>query len=131
MKQNLSRLTFVYVILLVLLGLIGYLGTGRQSGTALIPTFFGIVVHLAGLITLRSSKPMVPKVTLLILGLIGFVSTIGGVPGTLKLIAGSEITRPAAAISKSIMATISFVYCILLVVCTRRKEGVSASNEPG
>ena len=36
-----AKVTLVFAALLVALGLVGYLGTGSQHPTALIPTWFG------------------------------------------------------------------------------------------
>ena len=39
-----AKLTLVFAVLLVALGLIGYIGTGSQYVTALIPAWFGLAL---------------------------------------------------------------------------------------
>ena len=43
-----ARTTIVFGIMLVVLGLVGYVGTGAASVTALIPAFFGAVLGFLG-----------------------------------------------------------------------------------
>ncbi len=39
-----ARVTIVFGVLLIVLGLVGYLGTGSVHPTALIPTWFGLAL---------------------------------------------------------------------------------------
>ncbi len=39
-----AKVTLIFAVLLVLLGLAGYVGTGSQHPTALIPTWFGLAL---------------------------------------------------------------------------------------
>jgi hypothetical protein len=54
----LAKVTLVFAVLLVALGLIGYVGTGSQHMTALIPTWFGIALALFGLLAMSPSEAL-------------------------------------------------------------------------
>ena len=43
-----AKVTLVFAALLIALGLAGYLGTGSQHPTALIPTWFGLALGVFG-----------------------------------------------------------------------------------
>jgi hypothetical protein len=71
-----ARVTYVFGILLVALGLIGYWGTGSIHPTALIPTWFGLALVAGGLLAISPSEGrrklfMHINVTVGLLGLIG------------------------------------------------------------
>ena len=54
-------------IFLVILGFVGFFTTGMQSMTALIPTFFGIVFIVLGLIARKeSARKMVMHIAMFI-----------------------------------------------------------------
>ena len=50
-----ARLTILLGIALIILGLGGYFGTGRESATALIPVLFGLPLIVLGLLALRDA----------------------------------------------------------------------------
>jgi hypothetical protein len=71
-----ARVTFVFGILLIALGLIGYWGTGSIHSTALIPTWFGLALVAGGLLAISPSEGrrklfMHINVTVGLVGLIG------------------------------------------------------------
>ena len=43
-----AKVTLVFALLLVVLGLVSYIGTGSLHPTALIPTWFGIALGIGG-----------------------------------------------------------------------------------
>ena len=122
MREKTVRITLSYAGLLILMGIIGYLVTGRQSVTALIPAFFGIFV----LVLLFSLKgflgPSRLPLLLIALAVIGFLATMSGIPKVVGLVAGEEIARPAAAVSQSIMAVLSLAYGLLIVLAARKQR---------
>jgi len=73
-----ARVIYVFGILLVALGLIGYWGTGSIHPTALIPTWFGLALVAGGLLAISPSEGrrklfMHINVTVGLLGLIGAI----------------------------------------------------------
>ena len=71
-----ARVTYVFGILLIALGLIGFWGTGSIHPTALIPTWFGLALVAGGLLAISPSEGrrklfMHINVAVGLLGLIG------------------------------------------------------------
>jgi hypothetical protein len=52
----LAKLTQVFALLLVVLGLAGYLGTGSLHPTALIPTWFGLALGIGGFLAISPNE---------------------------------------------------------------------------
>ncbi len=74
-----AKVTLVFAVLLIALGLIGYWGTGSKAPTALIPTWFGLALTAGGLLAISRSEGrrklfMHINVTVGLLGLIGAVA---------------------------------------------------------
>jgi len=71
-----AKVTLVFAVLLIALGLGSYLGTGSQHPTALIPTWFGVALALFGFLAMspdagRRKLFMHINVTIGLLGLLG------------------------------------------------------------
>ncbi len=116
MNENITRVIWIYAIALILLGVIGYLVTGLQSITALIPTFFGIVIILLMLVLGRFTQPKITLWIIIILSLIGFFATVKSIPNVFDLLMGNDVQRPAAIISQAIMAGLSIITSIFLIL---------------
>jgi hypothetical protein len=51
-----AKVTLVFAALLIVLGLVGFLGTGSQHPTALIPTWFGVALGICGFLAISPSE---------------------------------------------------------------------------
>lgn len=113
-----AKVTLFFAIALIVLGLIGYLGTGSQHPTALIPTWFGAALGVFGLLAISPSESrrklfMHINVTIGLLGFLGAaVEAIRGYVHAKS--AGLEPDQIALA-SKSAMAGLLLVYVIFCV----------------
>ena len=114
MTSKIKFHSLMYGLSLIALGLVGYLVTGLQSVTALIPSFYGLLVLGVWRLTARMSSQNIVLIVLLILGAIGFLATIRGLTGLPTLISGGGVARPAAVISQSIMSVFSLIYTFLV-----------------
>jgi len=112
----LAKLTIVFGVLLVLLGVGGYFGTGSQSYTALIPAIPGLLFIILG--ALAVAKPSWHKHLMhaaAALALLGFFGTIGGFVKYLQWFGGTEPERPAAVRAMAIMCVLMVVFVVLCV----------------
>ena len=109
------RITIIYSVLLIILGIGGYIVSNAASTTALIPAFFGIVLLLSGLVSSREHLKKHAMHIAAALALIGFVATVGGLGELMVLISGGEVQRQLAVMSKSVMAILSLVYVLISV----------------
>jgi hypothetical protein len=103
-----QNLTLSLGILLIILGAASYLGTGQESVTALIPSFFGILFVLFGWLGKKESLRKHMMHAAAGLALLGIFGTIGAVPGLIEIIGGGEVERPLATIARSAM----FIMCV-------------------
>src|SRR5947209_18839802 len=86
---------------LIVLGLIGYLGTGMVSWTALIPAFFGLPLTILGVLALQEDWRKHAMHVAVIIGLVGF---LGGAFSFMRpLLSGGEM-KPMAVTMQALMA---------------------------
>jgi len=105
-----ARTTTIFGILFLLLGLAGYGATGGESITALIPAAFGLLFLLAGRLARREHLRRHVMHVAVALALLGFLGTVGALPALFAMIGGGEVERPAAVVSRSLMALLSLVF---------------------
>jgi len=121
----LATTTIGFGVVLILLGLGGYFGTGRVSLTALIPAAFGLLLAVFGAMARDDKKRKMAMHIAVTVGLLGFLGTV---PGLLKigaLLSGGEVARPGAVVSQSIMAVLMAVYvamCVKSFIDARKKR---------
>jgi uncharacterized membrane protein len=114
----LAKFTLVLALLLVALGLIGYMGTGSVHPTALIPAWIGLALGLFGFLAIspderRRKLFMHINVTIALLGFLG--SSAEAVRGYVHAkSAGMEPDQIALA-SKITLAGLLLFYIILCV----------------
>jgi hypothetical protein len=123
-----AKLTLVLAVLLVALGLLGYLGTGSLHPTALIPAWIGLALGIFGFLAIspidrRRKLFMHINVTIALLGFLG--SAAEAIRGYVHArSAGMEPDQIALA-SKITLAGLLLFYIILCVrsFITARRSG--------
>jgi hypothetical protein len=113
-----AKMTLVFALLLVVLGLAGYLGTGSLHPTALIPTWFGLTLGLFGLLAMnpdagRRKLFMHINVTVALIGFIGAAEE--AIRGYMHAISAGIAPDQIALASKVTMAGLLLIYVILCV----------------
>jgi len=112
----LAKLTIVFGILLIALGATAFVLLGHHPHT-LIPAAFGLLLAIFG--ALANSPD--PKRRMLFMhiavtvGLLGFLGTIPGIIGIIKMAAGQAVARPDAAKVQAIMGTLCLIFVLLCV----------------
>ena len=125
-----AKVTLVFAAMLAVLGLIGYLGTGSQHPTALIPLWFGLALGVFGWLAMSPSESrrklfMHINVTIGLLGLIGAAEE--AVRGYLHAESMGAQPDMIALASKLAMAVILLVYvalCVRSFIQARRQGAV-------
>ncbi len=113
-----AKVTVVFAILLIALGLVGYFGTGAQHATALIPTWFGAALGMFGLLAMspdegRRKLFMHVNVTL---GLLGFIAVATeSIRGYVHAKSSGVQPDMIALASKLTMTGLLLIYVILCV----------------
>ena len=113
-----AKVTLVFAILLIALGLVGYFTTGSQHPTALIPTWWGLVLGIGGFLAISPNERrrrlfMHINVTVGALGFLGAVGAAIDGYGTARS-AGIEFDHVAMEY-KLAMAALLFIYVNLCV----------------
>lgn len=107
--------TIAYGGVLVLLGLVAYFGLGRESVTALIPTFFGVPVLILGLLAARQDLRRHVMHGAAALGVVAVLGTASGLVKGVRALGGAELARPEAVAVQSVMAVLSVAFVALCV----------------
>ena len=113
-----AKVTLVFAVLLIILGLIGYFGTGALHPTALIPTWFGVALGIGGLLAISPSELrrklfMHINVTIGLLGFLGAASE--AIRGYLHAKSAGIQPDQIALASKLTMTGLLLFYVILCV----------------
>ena len=106
------KTTILFGVLLIATGLAGYFGTGAVQKTALIPSGFGVVLLVCGLLASNENRRMLAMHIAVLFGLLG---AIGVIPTLLKTLL-KEDRSLAALVAK----TVTLVLCVVFVgLCVR------------
>ena len=109
-----ANLTVRVGLVLILMGLGGYLATGMASVTALIPAFFGLPIAVLGQIAKNEARRKHAMHGAVLLGLIGFLGSARGLLALPQLLAGTA-ERPTAVAMQALMALLLAVFVVLCV----------------
>jgi hypothetical protein len=111
--MSMPKLTIGVGAVLVLVGIVAYVGSGAASVTALIPAFLGIVLVVLGLLGQAESRRMMTMhlaVALALLGVLGGASRLGPLP---DLLTGGDVERPWAVGASAVMVVVLVIYVVM------------------
>ena len=121
-NTSMPRTTIILGLVLVAVGVVGYLVSESRSLTALIPALLGAVLAVCGFI--GRSKPAIGIHAALVVALLGALGTLRNVMGLGDLLAG-DAERPLAVISGTITFVLLRIYLVIGVrsfVAVRRER---------
>jgi uncharacterized membrane protein (UPF0136 family) len=116
-----AKVTLTFAVLLIVLGLTGYLGTGSQYPTAMIPTWIGLALGVSAYLSISPKESrrklfMHTNVTIAALGFIGAIAMV--IRGFIH--DSSSAVNWAAQYSKVTLAALLLIYIILCVRSFRK-----------
>ena len=119
-----AKLTIVFGVLLILLGGVAFALLGHHSHT-MIPAAFGLVLAVCGALAMTedAKKRMLFMHIAVTVGLLGFLGTIPGMIGVVKLMAGDATVRPEAAKVQTVMGLLCLIFvglCVRSFIAARR-----------
>jgi hypothetical protein len=112
-----AKLTIVFGVLLILLAVIGFVSTGSQHPTALIPGGFGLIFILFGVManTPDSKKRMLWMHISVTVALLAFLGTIPADIDAFRLSRGVEFPHPIAVLEKAAMSLLCLLYVLFCI----------------
>ncbi len=123
-----AKVTLVFAVLLIVLGFVGYLGTGHQHPTALIPAWFGVALGFGGLLAISPSETRRKifahiNVTVGVIGFIGAIASALHEYGHARSLGESPDAKALTA--QLVMAGLLLIYvnlCVRSFIQTRRSR---------
>lgn len=109
------RLTTIFGIIFVLLGVGLYFGSGRESVTALIPAFLGVLFLVCAAIATTERRRMHAMHVAVLLALVGLGGSAGGLVGALKALGGTAPENATATYGRAVMAVLCVVFIVAAV----------------
>lgn len=120
-----AKLSIVFGIILIILGLVSYFGISSESITALIPAFLGIPVLILGWLAMNEKYRKHLMHGTAVLMLLGFGGTVSGLIKFFRMIGGEVFERPSAITIQAIMAVLCLTFLIFAIksfIDARRKK---------
>ena len=120
-----ARLTILFGIILILLGVLTYMGTGHQYPTSLIPAYFGVILGVCGYMarTTELKRRALMMHIAVTVGLLGFLGTVKAIFDYIRMKQGVQFKLPLAVDEKAAMSVLLLVFVLLCVrnfIQTRR-----------
>ncbi len=120
-----AKLTIVFGVLLVIVGVTGCVLTGSHYPTALIPGLIGLLLAASGVIALTpdAKRRMLWMHIAVTVGMLGFLGTLKSAYDVTRLARGVEYTHPIAVEEKAmtcLLCLIFVAFCIRSFVEARR-----------
>ena len=118
-----ARTPITFAVMLIALGVLGYVGSGGASVTALIPAFFGGVLGLLRWIGRHERYRKHALHAAAVVGVVGFSGAARGLTGILALMSGNQVDRPVAVVAQAVMAVLMAVFvglCVKSFIDARR-----------
>ena len=112
-----AKLTIMFGVVLILLGLLGFVATGHHAPTALIPAIVGLILMILGFLadTEDAKKRMLNMHIAVTIGLLGFLGTAKSIVDYIEMVRGRQFPHPIAVEEKAAMAGLLLVFVLLCV----------------
>jgi hypothetical protein len=112
-----AKVTVVFGVLLIILGVVTYVLTGQKFPTSLIPVAFGILLCTFGGLaeTPVTKRRMLFMHIAVTLGLLGFLATAKSLIDAFQLFKGKLFPYPIAVEEKAAMSLLLLIYVVLCV----------------
>jgi len=121
-----AKVTLFFAVLLIALGMTGYLGTGSAHPTALIPAWIGLALGFGGLLAISPNEGrrklfMHINVTI---GLLGFLGTVVEIVRSFVAAISPDPIALAAKITLAVLLLVYVLLCVRSFIAARRSGKV-------
>lgn len=123
------KITLVFAVLLVVLGLTGYMGTGSAHPTAMIPAGIGLALGIGGYLAISPKESrrklfMHANVTIALLGFLGTVVEL-----VRSYIHASSAGMPPDHVAQAAKITLASLLLIYIILCVRSFKAARRSGK--
>jgi hypothetical protein len=125
-----AKIAMTFGALLIVLGIVSFVGTGSAHKTALIPAYFGAAITVCGVVARNPGLRMHAMHGAVLVGLLGFVATLVMVARRLGPAFSGTLERPAAFYSQLIMLILCGLFvalCVKSFIDARRSRAGDAN----
>jgi hypothetical protein len=122
-----ANVAISFGVVLIVLGIAGYFGSGMVSWTALIPAAFGLVLLVLGVIARDPAKRKHAMHVAAMIGVLGFLGSARGLGKLIQLLSGQRVERQGAVIAQSVMAILMLIFtwlCVRSFINARRSRTI-------
>lgn len=121
-----AKVTLVFAALLIILGVVSYVGTGSLHPTALIPTWIGLALGVGGVLAMNPARRKLFMHINVVIGLIGFlggaITALQGYGHARSLGLDPDYTAMAAKLTLAGLMLIYLNLCIRSFLAARRPK---------
>lgn len=110
MSMSMTAVTRTTGVVLIVIGLVGYLASGAASVTALIPAALGVVVLGLGMAAAREGLHRHMIHAALVVALLGLVASLPRALNAGAVMTGGDVERPIAALASLAVVVVCAVY---------------------
>lgn len=103
-RLAMAKITLWFGLALIVVGVVGFVGSGAESVTALIPAVFGVVLAALGIIGADDNRRMMAMHIAVLIAIVGIIGSVGGLVILPDLLSGNDVERPWAVGVQSVMA---------------------------
>jgi hypothetical protein len=115
MSLDMPTITTFVAVLLIAVGLGGFVGSGLQAPTALIPAALGVLLAVCAVVARNPKARMHAMHVAVLLALVGLFGSLRGVLQLPALLAGQPVLRPLAVVAQSVTAVLCLAYVVVAV----------------
>ncbi len=125
-----AAITFFVAVLLLAVGLIGFVASGGHAPTALIPAALGILLAFCGALARNPKSRMHAMHAAVLVALVGLAGSLRGVFQLPALLSGASVARPLAVVAQTATAVVCLAYVALAVrsFIQARRERLSSPS---
>jgi len=122
------KVTLVFTVLLIALGLVGYLGTGSLYPTALIPAWIGVALGFGGLLAISPNESR-RKLFMHINVSIGVLGFLGGAVEVVRSYVRATFVEAADMAAMASKLALTTLLLISLLLCVRSLTAARSSGK--
>jgi hypothetical protein len=108
-------ITFFVAVLLLAVGLGGFVASAAHAPTALIPAILGVLLGVCAAVARNAKARMHAMHAAVLLALLGLLGSLRGVLQLPALLSGQTVARPLAVVAQSLTVVLCLGYLVVAI----------------